>query len=289
LRDQAHPLLEKAKVTSRIADEELERANRLEQRGTISHEARDQAELRMLAAREEVKAAHFAVQVAEHELDFAKTALMHFERAGNAALPDEDWSITIRSPISGQVLRVLQESAAVVAAGTPLVELGDTSDLEVVVDVLSNDAVKISPGDAAILEQWGGDRPLNGRVRRVEPSAFTKISALGVEEQRVNVIIDFVDPPADRKSLGDDFRVEASIVIDEARDVVVVPTSALFQGSEGAVVYVVENGRAWLRSVTLGRRSPSAAEVLSGLAVGDIVVVYPGDKVRDAALVETAR
>ena len=146
------------------------------------------------------------------------------------------WTFTIYSPINGRVLRVLQESAAVVNAGTPLLELGDPLDLEVEVDVLSRDAVKIHPGARVLLEHWGGDKVLQGRVRLVEPSGFTKISTLGVEEQRVNVIVDFVDPPEARTTLGDGFRVEARIVIDEANDVLKVPTSALFRvGKQSAV------------------------------------------------------
>jgi HlyD family secretion protein len=285
LRDQAIPLLEKAKASSRVAEEEFDRAKQLSARNSVTHEELDRAELRMLTAREELKAAQFAVQVAEHELELARAALMYVTRADDSSEEQDDWAIEIRSPITGQVLRVFQESASVVSAGTPLVEVGDATDLEVVVDVLSSDAVKIAAGNEVLLEEWGGSRPLQGRVRRVEPSGFTKISALGVEEQRVNVIIDFVESPAERKPLGDDFRVEASIVIDKADDVLSVPNSALFQGSQGAVVYVVEEGRARRRSVTLGRRSKSAAEVLSGLTEGELVVVYPGDQVRDGTSV----
>ena len=156
------------------------------------------------------------------------------------------WNFPIYSPITGRVLRVLQESAAVVTPGTPLVELGDPSDLEVEIDVLSRDAVKIHPGDTVFLEHWGGEVPLQGRVRVVEPSGFTKISTLGVEEQRVWVIVDLVDPPEKRPTLGDGFRVEARIVIDEARNALRVPTSSLFRAGEAGCI------------LSEGRRRPPA-------------------------------
>jgi HlyD family secretion protein len=176
---------------------------------------------------------------------------------------------------------VLQESAAVVTPGTPLLELGDPLDLEVVVDVLSRDAVAIQPGDKAILENWGAEKPLEGRVRVVEPSAYTKISTLGVEEQRVDVIIDLVTPTEERTTLGDAFRVEARIVVDEARDVVIVPSSALFRTDGQPTVFRVTGaeGTVELRTLRLGRQNGLEAEVLEGLSVGDQVVLHPSDQI----------
>ena len=164
--------------------------------------------------------------------------------------------------VDGRVLRVFQESAAVVSAGTPLLELGDPQDLEVVVDVLSQDAVKISAGDRVLLEHWGGDRTLEGRVARVEPAAFKKISTLGVEEQRVNVIIDLVDPPAARQSLGDGFRVEAQIIVWERPQALIVPTSATFRVGDAWAVFRVRGRRAEQVLVRLGQENGLAAEVL---------------------------
>jgi HlyD family secretion protein len=158
-------------------------------------------------------------------------------------------------------------------------ELGDPLDLEVVVDVLSRDAVEVHPGDKALLEHWGGARPLEGRVRVVEPSAYTKISTLGVEEQRVDVIIDLVTPTTERATLGDGFRVEARIIVDEARDVVIVPTSALFRVDGKPAVFRVIGGIVERRALKLGRQNGLEAEVLEGLAVGDQVVLHPSDQI----------
>jgi HlyD family secretion protein len=176
---------------------------------------------------------------------------------------------------------VLRESAGFVAAGTPLLEIGDSTDLEVEVDVLSEDAVRIAPGARVLIEDWGGPRPIESRVRLVEPSAFTKISALGVEEQRVNIIIDFAEPMEGLPPLGDGYRVQARIVIDEAADVLLVPTGALFRHGGAWAAFVLADGRAARRELEIGRRNDTVAEVLSGLAAGDRVVLYPSDRVVD--------
>jgi HlyD family secretion protein len=166
-----------------------------------------------------------------------------------------------------------------VTPGTPLVELGDPTDLEVEIDVLSRDAVKIEPGDLVLLEHWGGKRPLKGQVRIVEPSGFTKISTLGVEEQRVNVIVDLVDPAAERDTLGDGFRVEARVVIDEARDALKAPTSALFRAGDKSAVFKVVDGVVRKQEVKVGRQNGLEAEILDGLAEGDTVVLHPSDRI----------
>ena len=184
------------------------------------------------------------------------------ETDSDAVNGSNGWNFPIYSPINGRVLRVLQESAAVVTPGTPLVELGDPLDLEVEIDVLSRDAVKIHPGDLVLLEHWGGDRPLKGRVRIVEPSGFTKISTLGVEEQRVYVIVDLVDPPEERTTLGDGFRVEARVVIDEAHNVLKIPTSALFRVGDQSAVFQVVDGVVHQQIVKIGRQNGLEAEIL---------------------------
>jgi HlyD family secretion protein len=184
------------------------------------------------------------------------------------------------------VLRVLKESATIVTPGEDLLEIGDPLDLEVEIDVLSRDAVKIAPGAPVLLEQWGGDKPLNGEVRLVEPSGFTKISTLGVEEQRVNVIVDLIDPPHEREKLNDGFRVEARIVVAEAAEVLKVPTSALFRVDQDWAVFRVEDGVARERSVKLGLQNGLEAEVVEGLAEGDQVVTHPGDNITDGAKVK---
>jgi HlyD family secretion protein len=236
-----------------------------------------------MTTRLELKAAQIAIQIADFEVEQAKAALLRTRpfRSGE----DEPWRLEIRSPITGRVLRVLQESATVVTPGMPLLELGDPTDLEVVIDVLSTDAVKVAAGAPMLLEHWGGEAPLRGRVRLVEPAAFTKLSALGVEEQRVNVIATFVDPPEKWRALGDAFRVEARIVVWEAADVLKVPAGAVFPHNENKSVFVIADGVARLRQIKSGHSNGLETEVLEGLEPGTEVIVYPGDKVRDGTRV----
>jgi HlyD family secretion protein len=189
------------------------------------------------------------------------------------------------SPIDGVVLRRLQQSEAVVATGQPLLEIGDVARLEIVSDLLSTAAVRVRPGQKVLIEQWGGDKPLIGRVRRVEPSGFTKISALGVEEQRVNVVIDLESPPDEWPSLGDGYRVEVRVVVWEKDRVLKVPTSSLFRHEGRWAVFRVEHERAVRRIVDIGQRSGLEAEVLSGLQQGDRIIVYPSDQVTDGVKV----
>jgi HlyD family secretion protein len=191
-------------------------------------------------------------------------------------------SAIVRAPVNGRVLRVLEESERVVAAGTPLLELSNTLQVEVVADVLSADAVKIRPGTTVLVEGWGGEEPLRARVRLIEPSAFTKVSALGVEEQRVNVVSDFADPVV---PLGDGYRVEARFVMWEG-DALKVPSSALFRRGDEWRVFLVEGGRAVCRTVETGQRNESEAEIKNGLAEGDFVVLHPPSELEDGARVE---
>jgi HlyD family secretion protein len=182
------------------------------------------------------------------------------------------------------VLRVLQESAGVVQAGAPLLEVGNPEVLELVVDLLTTDAVRVQPGTPVAIQRWGGDRPLAARVREIEPSAFTKLSALGVEEQRVNVIAVLTEPrPA---ALGDGFRIEARLVLWEGRDVLKVPQGAAFRRGDGWAVFRVDSGRARLTEVQLGHRGETEVEILGGLEVGAEVAVHPGDRVKDGVRVE---
>jgi HlyD family secretion protein len=183
----------------------------------------------------------------------------------------------VRSPTTGRILRVPDASERIVAAGTPVAELGDPCDLEVVVDVLSTDAVRVVPGAPVELVAWGGEEALGGRVRQVEPSAVTRVSALGVDEQRVNVIVDLVDTPP---ALGDGFRLDARIVVWQADRVLLVPASAVFRTGSGWSAFVVADGRAQLRQVRVGHRSDAAVEVLEGLAEGDRVVLFPSDRLQ---------
>lgn len=196
-------------------------------------------------------------------------------------------TIPLTAPVNGRILRVYQQSETTIAAGTPIVEIGDVSnDLEVVAELLSTDAVKVSSGDRVIIRKWGGSDILNGKVERVEPWGFTKTSALGVEEQRVKAIIAFTGPPERRRSLGHGFRVETQIVIWESKDALTVPSSALFRHGEGWAVFKVEGGRAHLTTCDIGRNNGTAAEVLDGLDAGSVVILYPGPSLVDGMKVE---
>jgi HlyD family secretion protein len=187
--------------------------------------------------------------------------------------------------VGGRVLRVLQKSEAPVVLSTPLFEIGDPTDIEVVADFLTTDAVRIHPGDAAWIENWGGDKPLPGRVRLVEPGGFTKVSALGVDEQRTNVVIDFQAPPADRAMLADGYRVDARVVVATLDDAVIVPTGALFRDRDGWAVFAVTDGVARRQTVLLSQRADTTAAVQQGLAPDDTVILFPTDAIADGVRV----
>jgi HlyD family secretion protein len=299
------PLLEEAVAAQEYAEGELARL-RDARRGSQGAVAESQVESALMDYRMRsavVRSAQHAEEIARFELAQAQAALVRSrpredndaetgpgedESSGSPGAqppPTNGWHFTIPSPITGRVLRVLQESEGVVVAGDKLIEIGDPSDLEVEIDVLSREAVKIRPDAPVLLEQWGGDDALNGSVRLVEPSAFTKISTLGVEEQRVNVIVDLLDPPAQRESLGDAFRVEARIVVAQASDVLKTPTSALFRVGDKWAVFRVTSGVARQQIVELGLQNGLEAEVIDGLAEGDLVVTHPGDNIVDGAQV----
>lgn len=278
-RKRALAAVERDKEAHESTAHDYDRAKRLRATQAIAHEEFDKAEHKERMAAEELRVAQFAALIAEFELEQARAALLRTQpREGSDA---DAWRFGIRSPITGKVLRVFQESATVVTPGTRLIELGDPTDLECEIDVLSTDAVKIVPGAKVLLEHWGGEYPLLARVRVIEPSAFMKVSALGVEEQRVWVIADFVDPPAKRKTLGDGYRVEARIVAWEGEDVLKVPAGALFRHADDWAVFVAENGRGYLRPVHVGKSNGQEAEVLDGLQVGDVVILHPSDRIKN--------
>lgn len=248
------------------------RTQELATQGLVAVEERERAELEEMARARELEAADFQAQAAAHDVAAARAVL----QAGTGQ------RIALRSPLSGRVLRVPERSERVVLAGTPLVELGDPTKLEVVADLLSSDAVQVSCGDEMLIEGWGGGT-LTGRLRLVEPSGFTKLSALGVEEQRVNVVGDLLDVPA---TLGDRYRVDVRVVVWSSPGVLQVPASALSRAGDGWAVFVVDRGRARLRPVTIGHRTAFEAEVLGGLQDGSVVVRNPSDRVADGVRVE---
>ncbi|MBD5801958.1 Macrolide export protein MacA [Azoarcus sp. Aa7] len=268
-----------AEAGAALAGKELIRMRRLRAAGHVTGEAEDRALAEDERAGSDLRSARFTVATARHELEAARTAL------GYAAAGGKGEPVLVRAPVAGQVLKIPRKSEGAVEAGQPLVEIGDPRALEVEVDVLSADAVRIRPGTHVLFERWGGDGALEGRVRVVEPAGFTKVSALGVEEQRVWVIVDFTSPAGQWQRLGDGYRVEASFMLWEGEDVLQVPASALFRDGEGWAVFAVEDGRAVRRRVETGQRNGLAAEVLGGLKEGDPVIVHPDDRLSDGVKV----
>jgi HlyD family secretion protein len=281
---QAQAERERAQTERAYARTEARRYRELAARQLVSLSQLDTAERNLRTAEEVLAAAVHAVASSEYELELARAALLQV-RADHTAPVDVPDPITIHAPVDGEVLRRLRQSEAVVPAGEPLLEVGDPSDLEIVSDLLSSDAVKVKPGQPVRIEQWGGQRPLEGRVRRVEPAGFTKVSALGVEEKRVWVVIDLDEPQAAWQALGDGYRVEVRIVVWAENDVLSVPTSALFRHGDGWAAYLLDHEHARLRAVEAGESNGLHTQVLSGLAPGDRVVIHPGEALHDDARV----
>lgn len=281
-REAALAQRERASATAKMYGADFERLKQLYAQKVLSAQEFDAAQMRTTTALQDERAAEFGLKVAEFELEQARALLSREQPGGNAE------PLVITSPVSGRILRVFQESSRVVPGGFPLLEVGDPADLEVRIEVLSRDGVAITPGARVSLEQWGGPAPLAARVRLVEPSAFTKVSALGVEEQRVYVVADFTDPLDRRPTLGDSYRVEAHIVTWESDRALRVPAGALFQRGGVWQAFVLDGRHTRLRAVSIGHNNGIEAEVLGGLAEGDHVVVYPGDKVADGTRVVAA-
>ncbi len=273
-RDTAVANLEKARTTHNFTVSELRRFKKLAAEQTVSVQELETAEMREASAAKEEAAAASALRQAEAEL--AEFSLPADGDTNSVRAPHE-----VKAPASGRVLHVFEENSRVVTAGTPLVEIGNPTNLEVVVEVLSRDGAAIPPGTRVEFDQWGAGAPLEGRVRLVEPAAFTKVSALGVEEQRVNVVADLVTPPQQRSSLGDNFRVEARIVVWESDRALKVPTGALFRHGDEWAVFAITDGRAQLRTVKIGRASGSETQILDGLKEGDQIILYPGSRVHE--------
>lgn len=267
-----------AEVELRYAHSEEERYRRLAEDGFVSSERLERAELEARTKEKALSAAEFAIRSAEQELAAARASLL--ESAGDSG-GSEKGHIIIRAPVDGVVLQRFRWSEAVIPAGEPLIEIADPADLEIVSDLLSSDAVKVRRGQKVLIERWGGDKTLEGEVRRVEPFGFTKYSALGVEEQRVNVVVDFTNPREAWAALGDGYRVELRIVIQEGDDVLLAPTSSFFRVGEEQAVFAVRDGQATLTTVEIGRRNGLHGEVLSGLKEGDTVIVHPSDAIED--------
>ncbi|OYW24610.1 MAG: hypothetical protein B7Z55_01690 [Planctomycetales bacterium 12-60-4] len=282
--EQALAQATRSRAAHELSTDRLRRVQELRSLGTSTPEDLQVALHQDRMAEADVRSAEMNAQVADFERELAEAALVRTQASGSAS--QEEQRLPITSPITGKVLRVFRESAGVVSPGEALLELGDPTDLEIEVDVLSSDAVKIVPGQRVWIEHWGGDHVLSGRVRLIEPSAFLKISALGVEEQRVNVILDFVDPWEQRQTLADGFRIEARVVVWSSDDALLVPASAVFRTSAGSAVFRVTEGVIERCLVRLGPSNGLVTVVEEGLHEGESVVVHPSDRVIDGVRAE---
>lgn len=271
-----------AAASEDYAQKNLERQKKLYDSGYVAKDSLDQADADAKRTEANRLAADARVRSARADVERAQSTLGHSAAEGAV---DRSRIVPVRAPVDGSVLKVHHESEGVVDAGEPVIDIGDPRKLEVKVEVLSADAVAIRPGSTVYFERWGGEAPLAGTVRTVEPEAFTKVSSLGVEEQRVLVIADITSLPEEWKRLGDGYRVEASFIIWEGKDVLQVPASSLFRKGEGWAVFVIDGGRARTRSIKVGHRNGLIAEIMEGLSEKDTVISHPDDRVSDGVRV----
>jgi HlyD family secretion protein len=276
-KSEVDRMVDRYKASYDQARRDLERSETLARSGDISRQQLESAQTAVATSRREYEAARSRAESAAHEVEVARAALLAVNRSPATA------AVKVLAPTRGKVLHVLEESERVIAAGAPLVELSNPAKLEVVIELLSTDAVKVSPGARVLIENWGGPTTLEARVRLIEPSAFTKISALGIEEQRVNVVADLVETST---VLGDGYRVEGRIVVWETEDALRVPVSALFRRGENWSLFVVENSEAILREVDVGHRTSFEAEIKSGLDEGAEVIVHPSNEITEGTRLE---
>jgi HlyD family secretion protein len=274
---QREAQIERARSALELAEKDLDRTKKLRATGAVAARDLDTATNQVDVLGRELRATEFALQVAEFERAQAEAALMQAQSPSESAAKP----MQILAPINGFVLNVYEESARAVTAGMPLMEVGSPEDLETEIEMLSSDAVAVQPGAEVSIEQWGGDAPLRGKVTLVEPGGFTKISALGVEEQRVKVRVDFVDPVPPGKVLGDRFRVEARVVVWRSDSVLQLPTGALFRRGNDWMTFLLKDGKAQQTKLEIGRNNGTSAEVRGGLKQGDIVILHPPDKLVD--------
>ena len=273
---RASASVERAKAALEQAVADLKRSETLAQQGFLSPTQNETGRLNVRLRQKELDSARQEEDATGHELQQARIAIRTFSAGGST---QRSWAI--KSPIAGKVLKVNQQSEGLVQAGTPLLELGDPADLEVVVDLLTEDAAQVRPGTPATLANWGGPQLLQARVRLVEPAAYTKISALGVEEQRVNVVLDILSPPGEWSALGDGFKADVRIVVQAVADALKVPVSALFPSGARAALYAVENGRARLHEVEVLARNGNEAWIKSELPPGTEVILFPPTSLKE--------
>lgn len=278
--DRATARRERSRLSLEEARLEQARTEKLAGEGFVAASRLDATRLALAGARRELEATSAEREVAVHEQAQASAVLQPVTGNGRSARP-----LTVRSPVSGVVLRVTQPSEATLAAGAALLDVGDPTRMEVVSELLTSDAVQAQPGRRVVIERWGGP-PVDGRVRLVEPAAFTKVSALGIEEQRVNVLIDIATPPEAWRAMGDGFRVSARIIIASVEQAVLVPVGALFPHGQGMAVYLLDGRTTRLQAVDLGARNATDAWIRSGLAPGQVVVLYPPIALADGSKVK---
>ena len=275
----AQAQLAEAESEFEFAALEVERANKLSDAKVMSKREVDEAQRNYKSKRAIVNTAKARLVARQHELAQARAHLVSPADLQNA--DRECDCVTVLAPVSGNILQILEESEAVVERGTPLVEIGNPRELEIVVDFLSSDAVKIQPGQRVIIKRWGGAKDLQGKVRNIEPFGFTKTSALGIDEQRVNVIVDIVSPPERWQRLGHGYQVDVDVVLWEQESILKIPLTALFRNGDSWAVFVSEAGIARLSEIELGRRNGLEAEIKSGLKNGDLIVLHPSDRIRE--------
>ncbi len=280
---RAKSSVEQADINNSLNRSKFERAQQLLPTKAISQDEFEIIKSEYLASTQAIKTARFDVDISNFELDMARAAVSQFTETDNTTNAEP---FEIFSPISGRVLRVFEESSTVIAVSEPLIELGDPRDLEIEIDVLSTDAVRIKPGAELTIEHWGGDTPLSGNVRIIEPSAFTKISSLGVEEQRVNIIADFNEPPERLTRLGDGYRVEAQITVEHLDQTLLIPNSALFRHQREWHVLSIDNNQAKLQRVEIGLQNDTHTQITSGLQADEKVVIYPSDAITPGTMVK---
>jgi HlyD family secretion protein len=272
---------ERAVAEEDFAAAEVRRMRELHAKGVASEQAIDEAERKHRTAVAAVNASDAAIKMRDHELARARAALMTPTKDSGAACACVD----LHAPVSGQVLSIAEKSEAVVQTGTPLLEIGDPAQIEIVADYLSNEAVSLRAGQRAIIDGWGG-APLNAIVQRVEPTGFTKVSALGIDEQRVNVILNLTDPREARQSLGHGYRVDVRVIVWQSDAVDIVPLTALFRHGDGWALFIDDGGRARLRPVVIGHRAGLKVEVVDGVAPGEPVIVNPSGRIEDGTRVQ---
>jgi HlyD family secretion protein len=277
--------VKEARVELAFAKSEYQRARKLRADAVMSERELEAAESTYKTRQAALETALANRQARQAELERARAQLIS---PTDAREKSEDCPcVPIRSPVDGRILKILHKSEGVVAAGEPLVEIGDPADLEIVADLLSSDAVKVEAGQRVIIDNWGGDHLLEGVVERVEPFGFTKVSALGIEEQRVNVIIDFTSPQKEWSRIAHGFQVDVRIVLWEGDDVLKLPLTALFRDDSNWAVFVNDNGSASKRIIKLGRRTGLEAEITEGLESGEVIIVHPSDKITQGVAIES--